>query len=397
MITKWPQIPSEWSAYRLDDITVRGSGHTPDRGTPSYWDGGIKWVSLADSNKLDQRYISETAHNISEAGIENSSAEIHPAGTVLISRDAGVGKSAVMADNMAVSQHFIVWRCGSKITPFYLYYTLQSEKEFFERIAVGSTIKTIGLGIFRKLLVHLPPLPEQQKIADILGTWDEALEKLDALIAAQDHRYLAILESTLKQHGHDYCKVRDVAVETGPRNRATTVARVLSVTSAHGFVLPEDYFDKQVASADTTNYKIVRRGEYAYNPSRINVGSIARLTTYDEGIVSPIYVVFALNDRVEADYFHHWLNSHEARSRIRRSAQGSVRDSVNFDDFGSIRFPLPTRDKQKAIAEILDTADAELRLLRQQRTALDQQKRGLMQQLLTGKVRVAAATPQVSG
>jgi len=132
----------------------------------------------------------------------------------------------------------------------------------------------------------------------------------------------------------------------------------------------------------------VRRGEYAYNPSRINVGSIARLESWGEGIVSPIYVVFALTEKVEANYFYHWLNSHEARSRIRRSAQGSVRDSVNFDDFGSIRFPLPTREKQKAIAAVLDTADAELRLLRQQRTALDQQKRGLMQQLLTGQKRV---------
>jgi type I restriction enzyme S subunit len=390
MIKPWAKIPKGWSVFYLDKVAERGSGHTPERDNPEYWNGGIKWVSLADSDKLDRLFLKETAYEISQAGVDNSSAELHPAGSVLISRDAGVGKSSIMAVPMAVSQHFIVWRCGPKIDARYLYYILQGEKSFFERIAVGSTIKTIGLGIFKNLLVHLPPIEQQSKAAAILTSWDMALETLDALIAARERRYSATLEALLKRHAGNRCKILEVTRETGPRNRTENISRVLSVTNAHGFVLPEDYFDKQVASSDVTGYKIVRRGEYAYNPSRINVGSIARLEQWEEGIVSPIYVVFALNHRVEADYFHHWLNSHEARSRIRRSAQGSVRDSVNYDDFSSIKLPLPDRSKQKAIADCLNAMQAELTLQRDQRAALDQQKRGLMQQLLTGKRRVSA-------
>lgn len=252
----------------------------------------------------------------------------------------------------------------------------------------GGAQPVLNLDDLRGFEVPLPPLPEQRRIAEILDTWDAALGKLDALIAAKERSYSATLESLIKKHGRSECRVRDVANEAGPRNRGQSVTRVLSVTNTRGFVLPEEYFNKQVASADTTTYKIVRSGEYAYNPSRINVGSIARLDLLDVAIVSPIYVVFSLNEKVEADYFHHWLNSNEARSRIRRSAQGSVRDSVNFDDFSSIRLPLPTAAQQKTIALLLSAAQKELSLLRQQRESLDRQKRGLMQKLLTGKIRV---------
>ena len=91
------RIPVEWDVTLLDSLAVRGSGHTPNKQRPAYWNGGIKWVSLADSRKLDDLYISETDKEISELGLKNSSAVLHPAGTVILSRDAGVGKSAILA------------------------------------------------------------------------------------------------------------------------------------------------------------------------------------------------------------------------------------------------------------------------------------------------------------
>jgi type I restriction enzyme S subunit len=102
-------IPLEWSVELLDDVAVRGSGHTPSKSVASYWNGGVPWVSLADSHRLDQIYIESTDKEISPLGIANSSAVVHPEGTVIVSRDAGVGKSAVLARDMAVSQHFMAW------------------------------------------------------------------------------------------------------------------------------------------------------------------------------------------------------------------------------------------------------------------------------------------------
>ena len=161
-------IPKEWKVELLDEITVRGSGHTPSKSSPSYWYGGIKWVSLADSHRLDNIHIYETDKEISPLGLANSSAVLHPAGTVILSRDAGIGKSAVLASDMAVSQHFIAWRCGPRLNNLFLYFWLQQEKRHFESIAFGSTILTIGLPFFKGYKVAVPPRVEQDKAAAIL-------------------------------------------------------------------------------------------------------------------------------------------------------------------------------------------------------------------------------------
>ncbi len=121
-------IPKEWKTVLLDEVANRGSGHTPSKNHPEYWNGGIKWVSLADSWRLDRVHISDTDQNISQAGIDNSSAVLHPPGIVVLSRDAGVGKSAVTTTEMAVSQHFMCWRCGPRLNNYFLYYWLQSSE-----------------------------------------------------------------------------------------------------------------------------------------------------------------------------------------------------------------------------------------------------------------------------
>ena len=179
------RLPAGWRRVRLDEVTRRGSGHTPDQTKPQYWNGGVKWVSLADSWRLDRGYISATEKEISSEGLRNSSAVLHEPNTVILSRDAGVGKSAVLKSEMAVSQHFIAWECCEKaqVDPWFPYLWLQWHKAFFERMAVGSTIKTIGLPLFRRLTIDLPPLSEQRKIAAILRTWDEAIERGAALRA----------------------------------------------------------------------------------------------------------------------------------------------------------------------------------------------------------------------
>ncbi len=169
-------IPKEWKAELLDVLAKRGSGHTPNRHTPSFWDGGIKWISLADSSKLDQLYISETDKEISLLGIDNSSAVLHPPGIVVLSRDAGIGKSAITTCPTAVSQHFMCWLCGPEVDNHYLYYWLQDQKRVFENISTGTTIPTIGLSFFRRYKIAVPTdMNEQQKIRASLLSSDQTL------------------------------------------------------------------------------------------------------------------------------------------------------------------------------------------------------------------------------
>lgn len=174
-------IPQEWQCELLDDLAVRGSGHTPNKNFPEYWDGGIKWISLADSYRLDRLYITDTEYEISQLGIQNSSAVVHPPGTVVLSRDAGVGKSAITTEPMAVSQHFMCWRCDGRLNKHFLYYWLQFKKRTFENIAMGSTILTIGLPYFKKLNIAAPKGAEEQKmIGDSLLSADEKIFSLEA-------------------------------------------------------------------------------------------------------------------------------------------------------------------------------------------------------------------------
>lgn len=122
------------------------------------------------------------------------------------------------------------------------------------------------------------------------------------------------------------------------------------------------------------------------NPSRINVGSIARLDDWDDGILSPMYTVFKLDHKMaDSDYFLHLLSSSEAKQRIKKSAQGSVRETVSFADLGAIPICLPELSVQQNIANTLNTAKEEINLLKKLADQYRTQKRGLMQKLLSGE------------
>ena len=237
--------------------------------------------------------------------------------------------------------------------------------------------------------VPLPPIDEQKAIADLLSTWDEAIEKTERLIQAKEKRFQHLSSQLINDACYPRSHIREFATECTARNRDRHCDRVLSVTNTNGFILPEHQFKRRVASSDLSNYKLVRRGQYAYNPSRINVGSIARLDDWDEGVLSPMYVVFDLDDsKVGSDFFLHWLSTHEAKQRIKNSTQGSVRETVSFNDLASILFPLPSIERQAEVAALLNCVVHEIELLRKLAEKYKTQKRGLMQKLLTGQWRV---------
>ncbi|WP_226840611.1 restriction endonuclease subunit S [Acidithiobacillus ferruginosus] len=260
----------------------------------------------------------------------------------------------------------------------------------FSKIAVKTnSIAHLGVSRFAELELPFPPYQVQNKIAGILERWDTAIQKTEQLIAAKERHYSHELSRLISLGQYPHTHIGAFAEEVSARNRGGNEARVLSVTNSRGFVLPEDQFERRVASADLSNYKVVRRGQYAYNPSRINVGSIARLDGWDHGVLSPMYVVFRLDEaKVDSDYFLHWLNSHEARQRIKNSAQGSVRETVSFSEFAAITIPLLDRTRQTAVARYLNALREEIDLLGQSVAALKTQKRGLMQKLLTGQWRL---------
>jgi type I restriction enzyme S subunit len=191
------RIPKSWDCILLDKVAKRGSGHTPDKQKPEYWNGGIKWISLSDSSKLDNLHIHDSSKKISQLGIDNSSATLHPEGSVIMARDAGIGKSAIITSAMAVSQHFMAWVCGEKLNNYFLYYLLQLWKPTFENIAMGSTIKTIGLPYFKKLQILVPPIEEQKIIADSLISVENKIFALQQKHTALSNTKKALMQDLL--------------------------------------------------------------------------------------------------------------------------------------------------------------------------------------------------------
>jgi len=403
-LPKVGELPDGWRRARLDDVANRASGHTPDQGKPEYWNGGIKWVSLADSGQLDRGYIGATDKEVSALGVRHSSAVLLPAETVILSRDAGVGKSAILKEQMAVSQHFIAWDCGPKgqIEPWFLYNWLQVQKPFFERMAVGSTIKTIGLPLFKRLTIDLPPLPEQRKIAEILRTWDEAIEKLEALRAANLQRriwmrtHLFTGRTRLPGYTGEWREValREVLTEHGLQG--TGAEEVFSVSVHKGLINQIEHLGRSFAAADTGHYNRVLPGDIIYTKSPTGdfpLGIIKQSKIAAEVIVSPLYGVFTPATRPLGVILDALFESPLAvRNYLHPLVQKGAKNTIAITNRrfleGKLTLPMDPAE-QAAIAAVVEVSQAELTAIEGEIEALTRQKRGLMQKLLTGEWRVA--------
>jgi len=373
------QIPGDWQFTLLDELAKRGSGHTPNKKKPEYWNGGIKWVSLADSDKLDQIYIYETDKEISEAGLANSSAVLHPPGIVIVSRDAGVGKSAITASEMAVSQHFIIWDCGPELDNLFLYYWLQFYKPEFERVAFGSTIKTIGLPYFKKLEIVNPPLPEQRAIAAILSTWDEAITLTEWLIAALQERKRGLMQRLLTG------AVRFPAFE-GEEWSDIRLKELLKIEYGKS---PKEVRD------ETGNYPVYGTGgiveqanAYICDQPAVIIG---RKGTIDQPYLAldPFWAIDTTfyctsTGRIDVRWIYYMLGY----MQLERFNEGSTLPSLSRSTLQGIPIRIPSIEEQERIAEVLLNSDEGISIFEEIAARLKTQKKGLMQRLLTGEIRV---------
>lgn len=185
------KLPAHWGVVPLTSVARLESGHTPSRSREDWWqDCYIPWVSLHDVGTMrSAKYLVDTAQQISDEGIANSSARILPAETVVLSRDATVGRAAIMGVPMATSQHFAAWICGDLLDPEYLWVLFQDAMQpFFDSFQNGSTIRTIGMGDLKAFRVPLPPLDEQQSIVRHV---DKQSANIDALIS-ESQRFIEL-------------------------------------------------------------------------------------------------------------------------------------------------------------------------------------------------------------
>lgn len=282
----------------------------------------------------------------------------------------------------------------------FLYYAILHAG--LSKIADTSTIPQINNKHIRPYALDLPPLPEQRKIAEILRTWDDAIERTISLREHAQTKFSA-LQRALFAADLDQAHWSSL-----PLNRLTTrVTRksdsethpVMTISAKIGFVRQDEKYSRDMAGANIANYTLLREGEFAYNKGNS--------LTYPQGCVYPlaeksalvpnVYFSFKLSADLNAGFYEHLFAAGYLNRQLSRLISSGVRGNgllnLSSADFFSAHVPVPPRESQDSIARVLDLARTEVKAVDRQLDLLRIQKRGLMQKLLTGEVRVTVEGP----
>lgn len=274
------------------------------------------------------------------------------------------------------------------------YYINQKLRKKISTLAKGSSISNVYNSDLKKLNITLPPLEEQEKIASFLTSVDTKIEQLTKKESLLQEYKKSIMSKIIVQKirfknnsGVDFSNWKnsllgDHLIQKSKKNKDCKIKLVLSVNNKKGFITQDEQFDGyEVASKDLSGYKIVEKNEYAYNPSRINVGSIARLENFNIGIVSPMYVIFQLKNSLNPIFFDNLYKTHKFKHLIKIGCSGSVRDSLNFNDLANFNIKIPSNEEQKKIANFLSSIDKKIELTTKELKSTKKFKKALLNQI----------------
>ena len=403
------QLPAGWVMKPLGELGKWYGGGTPSKDNAAYWtEGTIPWVSPKDMRYL---WVSDAEDHITEEAIANSATSLIPAGALLVVTRSGILRRlipvAVNTVPVAINQDMKCLRLDQGHDLHYVLFCLRGFNQSLLQYAakVGTTVESLEFSSLKSYRIPLPPLPEQRRIAAVLETWDEAIQTQTKLLAT-----LRVQQRTLRQQLLTGAKrlsgfvddwteitISKVASEVSIRNKRDQVLEVLSCTKYHGLVRSLDFVSRQIFSENLTTYKVVPRHTFAYATNHIEEGSIGYQSEWDEALISPMYTVFKTDkSRVDDSFLFHLLKSERYIQIYQRNMSGSIdrRGGLRWTDFKRLPISIPPLPEQQAIAAVLNTAAEEIRLREDELKALREQKRGLMQQLLTGQLRVSDTSAQ---
>lgn len=325
---------------------------------------------------------------------------------VLLTHKGTIGETAMVQDNLypyiMLTPQVTFYRVKDveKLDPSYLYYFFQSYnfQGILKKLSGGGTRAYIGISAQRKLPVYFPPIEEQRNIINILSTWEHAISRTRKLVKQLELRKSGLIQKLLtgKKRLPGFngewkkYEIGEIASQFTDKNSGNEVSVVLSCTKYDGLVRSLEYFGRKVYGDDLTKYKLVPRNYFAYATNHIEEGSIGYQNLIEAGLVSPMYTVFKTNKKVDDSYLFRLLKTDRMIYYYQSNMSGTVarRGGLRWSAFKEIIVNLPPIKEQQAIASLLDEADNEIKLQTVHLKSLKNQKKGLMQQLLTGKKRV---------
>jgi type I restriction enzyme S subunit len=270
------------------------------------------------------------------------------------------------------------------------------------RIATGISVLGVTKSNLSKLLIPVPPLKEQKKIAQILSTWDEAIETTQSLIRKIQLRKKGLMQQLLSGEKRltgfsdewENIKLGDITYRITKKNTELN-DNVITISAKRGFVKQEDYFKKRVASKTLSGYYIIEKGDFAYNKSYSNgypMGAFKRLDNLDKAVVTTLYICFSIKDNVDSDFLLNYFEGGLMVNNLMKVTQEGGRAhgllNIGLKDFFNLKMTIPSINEQKEISKVLNVVDEEIRNKELYLNRLQEQKKGLMQQLLTGQKRV---------
>lgn len=285
-------------------------------------------------------------------------------------------------------------------SPIYLAELFRSNvgRRTIYKLAQGATRYNLSKTSLLKENIFVPPFKQQQKIAEILSTWDEAIFILKQTSETLRDRNKGLAQQLLtgkkRLKGFNDCwltkRIKDFSLEISSKNKEDEDLIVLSCTKHRGLIPSLEYFGRKIYSDNLKTYKIVEKNVFAYATNHIEEGSIGYQSKYEKALISPMYTVFKTDDDINDEFLFRVLKSNTYIQEYQKRMEGSIdrRGGLRWQEFSKIKVSIPSYKEQTAIALALETADQELKTYETKLEALQLQKKGLMQQLLTGKIRV---------
>ena len=367
---RFPEFSGEWEKYSLGEIghTSIGLTYSPadvvkEDGTivlrsSNIQDGEIDYKDLVRVNKKIKDSLFTKKDDILICA-RNGSSRLIGKNALISDVDAGHSYGAFMMVYRSEDNRFIR--------------QLLCTKRYFAQVGenLGARINQITTSDMNSFEFFFPQSKEERnKIALFLRIIDERISTQKKIIEDLKKLKDAITHSHYRNElSHSpMVYIGQYITQVSKRNKDAKIDRVLSVSNKYGFINQDEQFeDREVASADTSNYKVVHKGDFAYNPARINVGSVARLQEFENGIVSPMYVCFTAKKGLLPAYFELYLCTSIFKHEMNKRLEGSVRLCLTYESLCNIKIALPEINVQKdfvsKVSTILTQISAEERLL----------------------------------
>jgi type I restriction enzyme, S subunit len=391
-------VPEGWRQVPLTELVTFKSGGTPSTQNPDYWGGEIPWISAKD---LTSFRLFDSQLKVTILGAQ-SGTRLVPAGTVLIlvrgmtlHKDVPVG---LTTRPMTFNQDVRALLPKNGVLPEFLAYSLVASKQRLRGFidTAGHGTGRLASDFLQELPILLPPTREQLSITRCLTAWDKAITQMEKLVEAKRKLRKGFMQQLLTgklrlpEFREPWLKKKLGEIFRERRETNYPELPLLSITGGRG-VIPHSETDRKDSSAeDKSKYKRIAPGDIGYNTMRMWQG-VSALSCL-EGIVSPAYTICVPTSDIDGSFAAYLFKFPPVVHLFHRYSQGLVGDTLNlkFPHFAQITVDLPPLSEQKKIAAVLGSLDREIESLVVLSDRIKEQKRGLMQKLLTGQIRVKA-------